>query len=180
MLHAGPTLVSATLTCRFHITSMRKTVRSVTRQCITCRRQTTKPQSQMLGQLPLERVPPRAVFERVGVDYAGPFYIKHGMVVVKAYICVFVSLAVTAVHLEAVSNMTTEAFLATLRPFITRHGYPSLIWSDNGSNFIGASRLESGSNHGNAVGLSRMQPLSEKEPTLTSKEEGKNVVNLRN
>ena len=36
------------------------------------------------------------------------------------------------------------------------------------------------SNHGNADGLSRMQSLSEKEPTSTSKEEGKNVVNLRN
>ena len=93
LLHAGPTLVSAALTCRFHITSMRKTVQSVTHQCITCRRQTTKPQSQMLGQLPLERVTPGAVFERVGVDYAGPFYIKHGMVrkpvVVKAYVCIF-------------------------------------------------------------------------------------------
>ena len=104
LLHAGPTLVSAALTCHFHITSMRKTVRSVTCQFITCRRQTTKPQSQMLGQLPLERVTSRAVFERVGVDYAGPFYIKYGMVckpvVVKAYVCVFVSLAVKAIHLR--------------------------------------------------------------------------------
>ena len=63
LLHAGPTLLSAALTCRFHITCMRRTVRSVTHQCITCRRQTTKPQSQILGQLPLERVTPGAVFE---------------------------------------------------------------------------------------------------------------------
>ena len=73
----------------------------------------------MLGQLPLQRVSPGAVFERIGVDYVGPFYIKHGVVhkpvIVKAYVCVFVSLAVKAVHLEAVSNMTTESFLATLR-----------------------------------------------------------------
>ena len=107
LLHAGPTLVSKALTYHFHMTSMRKTVRSVTRQCITCRRQTTKPQSQMLEQLPLERVTPGAVFERVGVDYAGPFYIKHGMVRkpvgVKAYVCIFASLAVKAVYLEAVS-----------------------------------------------------------------------------
>ena len=111
LLHAGPTLVSAALTRHFHITSMGK---AITRQCITCRRQTTKPQSQMLGQLPLEHATPGAIFERVGIDYAGPFYIKHGMVckpvVVKAYVCVFVSLAIKAVHLEAVSNMTTEAF----------------------------------------------------------------------
>jgi len=61
-------------------------------------------------------------------------------VTVKAYICVFVSLAVKAVHLEAVSDLTSEAFIAALRRFIARRGYPSLIWSDNGTNFVGANR----------------------------------------
>lgn len=50
----------------------------------------------MMGQLPMERVTPDSVFERVGVDYAGPVYVKYGHVhkptVVKAYMCVFVSL----------------------------------------------------------------------------------------
>ena len=123
---------------------MRKTVRSIIRQCITCRRQACKPQSQLLGQLPLERVTPGSVFQRVGVDYAGPVKIKYGMVrkptIVKAYICVFVSLSVKAVHLEAVSDLTSEAFIATLRRFIARRGYPTLIWSDNGTNFVGANR----------------------------------------
>ena len=39
---------------------------------------------------------------------------------------------------EVVSDLTSEAFIATLR-FIARRGYPSLIWSDNGTNFIGAN-----------------------------------------
>ena len=142
MLHAGPTLLSSALTRRFYIIYLRKTVRSITRQCVKCRRQTTRPQPQMLGQLPLERVTPGSVFEKVGVDYAGPFHVKYGMVrkttTVKAYVCVFVSLAVKAVHLEVVSDLTTEAFIATLRRFIARRGYPSLIWSDNGTNFVGA------------------------------------------
>ena len=85
----------------------------------------------MLGQLPLERITPGLVFEKVGVDYAGPLYVKSGMVrrttTVKAYICLFVSLSVKAVHLEIVSALTTEAFIATLRRFIARRGYPSLI-----------------------------------------------------
>ena len=97
-----------------------------------------------MGQLPIERVTPDLVFERVGVDYAGPVYVKHGHVrkptLVKAYICVFVSLSVKAVHIELVSDLTTEAFIATLRRFIARRGKPSLVWSDHGSNFVGAQK----------------------------------------
>ena len=58
----------------------------------------------------------------------------------KSYVCVFVSLAVKAIHLEFVSDLTTEAFLACLRHFISRRGIPSLIWSDHGSNFVGTAR----------------------------------------
>ena len=58
---------------------------------------------------------------------------------IKAYVCVFVSLSVKAVHLELVSDLTSEAFIATLRRFISRRGKPSLIWSDNGTNFVNAS-----------------------------------------
>ncbi len=42
--------------------------------------------------------------------------------------------------MEAVSDLTSEAFIATLRRFIAHRGHPSLIWSDNGMNFVGANR----------------------------------------
>ena len=51
----------------------------------------------------------------------------------------FVSFSVKAVHLELVSDLTTEAFLATLRRFVARRGKPSTIWSDHGTNFVGAA-----------------------------------------
>jgi len=92
----------------------------------------------------MERVTPDAVFDRIGVDYAGPIYVKYGYVrkptVVKTYVCVFVSLTVKAVHLELVSDLSTDAFIACLRRFISRRGIPGLIWSDHGSNFVGAAR----------------------------------------
>ena len=101
-----------------------------------------KPQDQLLGQLPTERVSPAPPFDRTGVDYAGPFLIKYGYVrkptVVKAYSCLFVCLTVKAVHLELVSDLTAEAFLAAFRRFLSRRGCPSLMWSDHGSNFVGA------------------------------------------
>ena len=97
-----------------------------------------------MGQLPIEQVTPGPVFDKVGVDYAGPILIKRGHVrrptLVKAYVCVFVSLTVKAVHLELVSNLISEAFVTCLRRFIARRGRPSLIWSDHGTNFVGAAR----------------------------------------
>ena len=53
--------------------------------------------------------------------------------------CVFVSLSVRAVHLELVSDLSTDAFIACLRRFISRRGKPTLIWSDHGTNFVGAA-----------------------------------------
>ena len=144
LMHAGPTLLTASLSRRYHIPSYRKIVRSITHNCVICRRSTIRPKTQLQGQLPAERITPDTVFERVGLDYAGPFLLKYGSTwkptIIKAYVCIFVSMTVKAVHLELVSDLTTDAFIATLRRFIARRGKPHLIWSDHGTNFVGAVR----------------------------------------
>ena len=97
-----------------------------------------------MGQLPYERVSPDLTFSKVGVDYAGPFYINLGHVcrptIVKAYACLFASLTVKAVHIEVVSDLTSAAFLACFRRFVAWRGKPSFVWSDYRANFVGASR----------------------------------------
>ena len=95
-----------------------------------------------MGQLPKERITPDAVFNNVGLDYAGPIYIKQGSTrkptIVKAYVCVFVSLSTKAVHM---SDLTSEAFIACLRRFTSRRGKPALLWSDHGTNLVGAKHI---------------------------------------
>ena len=58
----------------------------------------------------------------------------------KAYIGVFVSFSVKAVHIELISDLTSGAFIACLRQFIARRGKPISLHSDHGSNFVGATR----------------------------------------
>ena len=134
----------ASLCHRDHIIGCHKAVCSITRKYITCHRTMVKPQNQLLGQLPSERVTPGSVFENVGVDYAGAFHIKYGSVckptIIKAYVCIFVSLSVKAIHLESVSDLTTDAFVTTLRRFFARRCKPSLILSEHGTKFVGAAR----------------------------------------
>ena len=128
LLHAGPSLLCSSISLRFHIISLRKVVRSITRDCVVCKRHKGKPSFQLQGQLPQERISPGSVFKRV--DYARPINIKYGFVrrptIVKAYVCLFVSLTVKAVHLELVSDLTTKAFIAALRRFTAWRGYPTL------------------------------------------------------
>ncbi|GFV89345.1 integrase catalytic domain-containing protein [Trichonephila clavipes] len=44
-----------------------------------------------------------------------------------------------AIHLEIVTNCSTDAFLGALKRFISRQGKPHDIFSDNGTNFVGAN-----------------------------------------
>lgn len=83
------------------------------------------------------------LFHSTSVDYAGPFHLKdrlgRGAKIYKAYIRLFVCFATKALHLEIVTDLTTEAFIATLKRFIARRGKPLHVFSDNGTNFAGAN-----------------------------------------
>ncbi|CAK9796167.1 hypothetical protein ANTPLA_LOCUS675 [Anthophora plagiata] len=96
-----------------------------------------------MGNLPAMRVNEELPFSNVGIDYCGPLYIKEKKFrnrnKIKVYVVVFVCLTIEAIHLELVSDLTTEAFLASLKRFIARRGKCKNIYSDNGTNFIGAN-----------------------------------------
>ncbi|XP_022837004.1 uncharacterized protein LOC111364391, partial [Spodoptera litura] len=49
-------------------------------------------------------------------------------------------MATRAVHIEVVSDLTTEGFLAAFKRFVSRRGHCRHIWSDNGTNFVGAAK----------------------------------------
>lgn len=142
-LHVGPSGLLAALRQRFWLINGRSAVRKVTRACVACFRSKPTELNQLMGNLPECRVSPTAPFESTGVDFAGPVHIKYGArrpMVVKAYISVFICMSTRAIHLELVSDLTAEAFIAALRRFTSRRGYPRRIFSDNGLNFVGANK----------------------------------------
>ncbi|XP_055307331.1 uncharacterized protein LOC129571550, partial [Sitodiplosis mosellana] len=142
-LHGGVSLTLAHLRHQYWLVSGRQTVASRLRKCVTCFRSKPEVSSQLMGNLPYHRVnPPTRPFVATGVDYTGAIELKsskyRGNTTYKGYIVVFICLATKAVHLEAVTGMSTEHFLCALHRFIGRRGLCQHMFSDSGTNFIGA------------------------------------------
>ncbi|XP_035231723.1 uncharacterized protein LOC118203549 [Stegodyphus dumicola] len=96
-----------------------------------------------MGDLPSSRFGVGKAFLNVGLDFSGPFFIKPNLtcstVRIKSYIALFICFATKAIHHKVVSDLSTDAFLAALRRFISRRGRPVNLYSDNTTNFRGAA-----------------------------------------
>ncbi|XP_055703910.1 uncharacterized protein LOC129802253 [Phlebotomus papatasi] len=144
MLHSGPQLTLAALRQRFWPIDGRNLCRKITRECITCIRAKPPKLEQLMGNLPKERVVNLRPFAAIGIDFAGPILVKHGVrksIPVKAYVAVFVCCSTKAIHLEAVGSLHSEAFISAFRRFTARRGLPATVFSDNGTTFVGAERI---------------------------------------
>jgi len=97
-----------------------------------------------MADLPASRVLPTRAFDTSAVDFAGPFFVKvHNLRKVqpiKVYLCLFICMATKAIHLEVVTDLTADAFVASLTRFISRRGDVKHLFSDNATNFVGAAR----------------------------------------
>ena len=80
------------------------------------------------------------------MDFFGPLVIKHSkhtrttQTRFKRYGVGFVCLTTRAVNLDLVGDLSTDSFLLALIRVIARSGKPKTIWTDNGTNFIGAEK----------------------------------------
>ncbi|XP_054257068.1 uncharacterized protein LOC128982054, partial [Macrosteles quadrilineatus] len=142
-LHCGPTQLQAVLREKYWILSARSIIRSRIFKRLRCFRMKPKPNTPLMGDLPSPRVVATRPFNVTGVDYAGPFtvklYVLKRLQPIKVYLCLFVCFATKAVHLEVVSDLSSEAYIAALTRFISRRGSVKEIHSDCGTNFVGAA-----------------------------------------
>jgi hypothetical protein len=136
--HAGTQFILNDLQQQFWILWGRKTVRGVLSNCVRCRRYSAKSIETPPPPLPEDRVNDALIFEVTGVDVMGPLYLKGGE---KTWILLFTCAVYRAVHLELITSLSTPEFLLGLRRFVARRGRPRVIYSDNGTNFVGAENL---------------------------------------
>ena len=144
LLHAGIQQIIFSTRERVWITSVRTVARQVVHECVVCRRFSVKPATTIMGNLPANRLQQALPFLSTGVDFGGPYLIKdkrgRGCKEVKVYICLFICMHTKLIHLEAVTTLTSDGFIACLRRFIARRGHPQELVSDNGRTFVGAHR----------------------------------------
>ncbi|XP_055918591.1 uncharacterized protein LOC129950692 [Eupeodes corollae] len=142
-LHAGIRQMTYLLSLEHFIVDVHHAVKRCIYKCPDCMRQRAIPFKQQMGDLPRQRLEPGLAFNNTGVDYAGPFIVSswkgRGAKRFKTYIALFICLATKALHLEAVTDLTSEAFIAALRRFVARRGRCDTIFSDNGTSFVGAN-----------------------------------------
>ena len=115
--HAGPSTLLAILSETYHIPGVKRLVKKISRVCVLCQKAYAKTVQQQMGQLPAHRVTPSPPFQTVGIDLAGPFLCHRGNprrpTRIKTYVCIYVCFSTRAVHLELLTDMSAQAFLAS-------------------------------------------------------------------
>ena len=140
VLHSGVKDTLTQLRSKFWVPKGRQAVRDAIRKCPRCKRIEGRSYSvPPTPPLPEFRLSDEFAFTRVGVDFAGPVYVKDvyskKVEMNKAYIALFTCATTRAVHLELVPNLRAESFTRALIRFKGRRGTPALIVSDNGKTF---------------------------------------------
>ncbi|GFW05918.1 integrase catalytic domain-containing protein [Trichonephila clavipes] len=143
LFHVGPQGLLNAVRLRFWALGGRNLARKTVHTCVVCFKCKPIPSSQIMGNLPYERVNMAPPFSTTGLDLGGPYFVtyKHQRkgVLNKIYVCVCICFVTRAIHLEILSDLTSDAIIATLKRFMSRRGKCSKIFRDNATNFVGVN-----------------------------------------
>ena len=138
--HNGVRETLTEIRAKFWIIKGRQAVKDVLSKCVTCKKILGRAYSTPPAPpLPSFRVSDDLAFSKVGVDFAGPLYVKNIYEskgeVFKCYIALFTCASTRAIHVELVPDLTASSFIRVLKRFFGRRGLPNLFISDNGKTF---------------------------------------------
>ena len=143
--HSGINDTLVALQEKYWIIHGRQAVKCVVKACmICCRMEGPSYPAQAPANLPAYRVLDDPPFTHVGLDFAGPLYVKDGghqsEECNKAYICLFTCASTHAIHLELTAGLNVKTFFPAFDWFISRRGLPATLMSDNAKTFKSASK----------------------------------------
>lgn len=122
VMHSGLQATLNQLRETYWILKSQQMTKRFVKRCLICKR-SVKAGQQVSAPLPKERINEAQAFEITGVDFAGPKPDNS-----KAYIALFTCAVTRAVHLELVSDLSTDAFLLAFKRFISRRGVCSVTF----------------------------------------------------
>ena len=120
---------------RIWLTKGRREIKRVLGKCLVCQRQRVGPCSQKMAPLPSERVSLSLAFTHVGIDFAGPLFVRGSASSAKAYICIFTCASSRMTHQELTGDLSTNEFFQAFIRMISTRALCSTIWSDNAKTF---------------------------------------------
>ena len=116
--------------------------KKVANACIDCRKKSAKTLSQPLGEIPAEQLIDPMAWGFCQMDLFGPYHCRsdvNARSTKKTWGIVVEDVNSGAVHLDVVSDYSTNSVLLTLRRFGSLRGWPSQMRSDPGSQLESAS-----------------------------------------
>lgn len=138
--HNGVQETLAQLRRQYWVVRGRQLVRKLISKCCTCKRFEGRGYKiPPAPSLPKFRVDNDFAFMKIGVDFAGPVFVKNiyggDQSTYKSYILLLTCASTRALHLELVPDLNAESFKRGFSRFQARRGVPGLIISDNGKTF---------------------------------------------
>ena len=137
VFHQGVEATLNTIRARFWIPKARRSIKSVLRKCVSCRRYQGKPlKSPPTPDLPEFRYIASRAFEHIGFDHVGPVFVKvNKKTTKKAYVLLLTCATTRAVHFELSPDLTAPAFIRAFKRFTARRGSPKTVVHDNFKTF---------------------------------------------
>ena len=126
----------------YWIISGQSAVSKVLQSCITCKKSRGQTLTQLMSDLPEDRLEPTPPFTNVGMDVFGPWLIatrklRGGAANSKRWGLLFTCLSSRAIHIELLESMDASSFICALRRFTAIRGPVLRIRCDRGTNFVG-------------------------------------------
>ena len=141
--HAGRDSTLARFRSKFHTSREYRLADAACKSCIWCRLTRAKLVKQKMGCMPVERLVPGPPFDTCVLDLFGPFMVRGDknprVRNIKVWGIIIVDMPSRAVHIEVTPGYDTGSFIISFRRFAAIRGWPSKVFSDPGTQLVGAS-----------------------------------------